>query len=257
MNGVAQILVFDTDLNGTKELVLADNGPQHWDTLYNYGPWRAKRATFNWDGLHFLYSSLELAPPTYRFQALQDADRFFLLADYDQALTLYRQVIFDSELEWWTAERMQYIWYQRFGEDSGLPPPEPPLPNPDEYPSLAAYARYRIALHHMARGWLQDAETVLDGLVSEFGTHPSADAYVDAALLLWDSHQQSLDLSAACQRVVRYFEDNTHLLEVLGRGHGLQSHAYVPIDTCPFYGPPNNSLEPTSTAGKNGDSDAH
>jgi hypothetical protein len=235
MNGRADIQVKDLDNNGTKELILRDFGPAHLDALYNFGPWRGKKVVFEWDGRHFLYSSLEIDPPEYRFQALQDAGRLFLLGDYDLALPLYQDVIFSDKLEWWSFDRTRNF-ADRFFTSLGDGPTPTLLPLDDsEYAPLAAYARYRIYLNHIARGWFPEAQTVLDGLRSRFSDDPVAAPYVEAANLFSTSFEATSDPAAACAVVIDYFRRAPELLAPLGDAyHGLQSHVYTPEDTCPL-----------------------
>lgn len=235
VEGEASIEVRDTDGNGTLELVVTDHGPLSFDTLHSFGPWRGKTTVFEWDGLHFLYSSLTIDRPVYRFQALQDADREFLLGNYDQALSLYQDVIFSDKLQWWTPERIRYPIDVREAEAFDNPAPAPPEPDPAEYKALAAYTRYRIVLSHLARGWTSPARTVLQGLHTAFTGDPIGAPYVQAGDLLWTSFQETKDLASACGGVVEYFDQHPELLKPLGdSSHGQQSHIYAPEDTCPI-----------------------
>jgi hypothetical protein len=235
VEGEASVEVRDTDGNGTQELVLTDDGPSSFDTLHSFGPWRGKTTVFEWDGFHFLYSSLTIDRPVYRFQALQDADREFLLGNYEQALSLYQDVIFSDKLEWWTPERIRYPIEVREAEAFNSPVPALPQPDPSEYKSLAAYARYRIVLNHLARGWITPAQTVLQGLHTAFKGDSIGAPYVQAADLLWTSFQENPNLASACGGVVEYFDQHPELLKPLGdSSHGQQSHIYAPEDTCPI-----------------------
>jgi hypothetical protein len=231
MNSSANIEVSDLDGNFTKELILTDSGPVHPATLYDYGPWRGKQVTFTWDGIHYLYSDLKIEPAEYRFQAVQDADRQFLLGNYDEALALYRDVIFNGELEWWTEERRYYI----FNVAMNQPVDKIPEPNPDEYPSLEAYSRYRIMLHHVVHGWNNDAEIVYHTLQGKFPEGVVGHEYTKLANLFWNEYAKSNNIESACALVVDYATSNMDILNVLGGwGHGSQSHRYIPEDLCPF-----------------------
>lgn len=239
MNGGASISISDIDGNGSKELILADSGPGHWDTVYNFGPWRGKEVIFQWDGLHFLYSALEMDPPEYRYQAVQDADRHFLMGEYEKALELYQQVIFDNELEWWSPERMDFIAEEAFYySESGDPTPVAPPIDLNEYENLAAYARYRIVLHYLAGGFLPDAQIVYDTLLEKFPSESVGYRYAEMATLLMSSYRDPASLAAACAQVVDYVRDYPEVLDLLGSSdHGLQDHNYEHIDVCPFADP--------------------
>ena len=233
-NGQGDVTVQDINGDRTKELILRDYGPSHLDTLLSYGPWRGKKATFQWDGIHFLYSALEIDPPRYRFQALQDADRQFLLGNYDEAVSLYQDVISSDTLEGWSPDNTRYEIQSYDAKYNEGPTPLPPSIDPAEYPSLSAYARFRLMLLHTSRGWKPEAQLALEDLRSEFAGNPYGAPYVEAAELFWQSFQDKDDLAIACSKVVGYFSENPELLVPLGNGdHGMQSHNYEPEDTCP------------------------
>jgi hypothetical protein len=236
MNGPAHYYIYDTDNNGTRELVLTDSGLGNMDTMTHYGPWRGKSVIFKWDGLHFIYSSLEMKPAQYRFQAVQDADRLFLLGDYDHALDLYRNVIYKKNLDWWSSEKMDILadaFYARLAAD---PTPTPLAPeNNDEYVKLSAYARYRIVLHHLTRGWISDAEAAYQSMLKIYLEDSPGYAYVEMATILWNAFQESNDLELACQPVTDHARSHPEILAPLGdKEHGNQSHWYEPEDVCPF-----------------------
>ena len=235
MEGYADISIRDVDKNRTKELILTDKGPGHWDTLFNFGPWRGKQVVFKWDGIHFLYSSLEIDPPVFRFQAVQDADRLFLLGEYDKALKLYQDVIFSDKLEWWSPEKMAFIRDSYFAKANGEATPIPPQSNNDEYLSLAAYTRFRILLHHLSRGWISDANTTYTTLIEKFPEGTTGSQFVNMATILWNEYQKTNSLEQSCLPVIDYVNSHSEILAPLGNNeHGFQSHIYVAGDVCPF-----------------------
>lgn len=235
MNGIADVVFRDVDKNGIKDLILTDDGPGHWDTLYTFGPWRGQQVIFKWDGIHYLYSSHELDPPVYRFQALQDADRFFRLGEYDKALRFYQDVIFKEKLDWWTPEKMIFVRDSDFAKWDGKATPVSPPPNEDEYPTLAAYARYRILLHHLSRGWINDAKTVYTTLIEQYPEGSAGYPYAAMATILWTEYQKTSSLDQSCRPVADYAASHPEILAPLGDfSHGAQSHEYVAEDVCPF-----------------------
>ena len=235
MNGPAAIGIQDTDGNGTRELVLKDNGPVHLDTLHNFGPWRGKQVVFTWDGIHFLYSSLEIDPPIYRFQAVQDADRYFLTGDYDRALQLYQDAIFSDALEWWSKDRMRYLSDAFSSAYSGAPAPIPPDPDYGEYQALSAYARYRILVLYAVQGWMTFASQEFEAIRTKFPEGEIGHPYAVLATEFWTGYERSGDLAAACSLAVSYAREHPEILGPLGDiNHGLQSHIYAPEDICPL-----------------------
>jgi hypothetical protein len=235
MNGVASYDIRDLDGNGTIELILKDFGPAHHDTLYSFGPWRGKRVVFSWDGLHVICNALEMDPPMYRFQAVQDADRFFLMGDYARAERLYRAVFTSKPLERWTSERMRFLLDQQWAEAAGRHTPVPPAEDEDGYPRLSAYAGYRLVLLKATRGDMPSAEGLYVGLLS---SHPSGSVgypYVLLAARFLGNFRVTHDPVKACARVLDYAESIAGLLEPLGdMEHGAQSHIYETVDLCPF-----------------------
>jgi hypothetical protein len=235
MNGGAKIVIRDMDNNGTQELILTDKGPLHPDTIYTYGPWRGQQVVFKWDGLHYLYSSLTLAPPVYRFQAIQDADRLFFMGEYDQSLAMYQNVIFDDKLDWWSEEKMMNIKLSYFADMQNNARPAPPTPDTDEYIKLAAYARFRIMMYHLVKGQVTEASITYKTLLKTSPPGSIGYAYSEVASLLWDDYQKTQNLKRACLPVVQYTKIHQGMLDVLGNDlHGRQSHLYAVEDICPF-----------------------
>ena len=242
MEGPAEVIVRDLDMNGTKEIIAIDQGPiDRYKFICNpprTEPWRVMEKIYTWDGHYYSLSSVEMELPIYRFQAIQDADRLFLLGEYDRALALYQDVVFSNTLEWWSPERMTYVAQEHClqYERSNSPIVEPEhFQNPSEYLSLAAYARYRIMLHHVVRGWLPEAELVYETLVSNFPPASTGYTYVEISSVFWENYQSSRDSAFACKAAIEFVESNPSTLFYLGRpDHGHQSHRYTPQDLCPL-----------------------
>jgi len=243
MNGGAQITIRDLDNDGTKELIVTDKGPLHPDTIYNFGPWRGQQVVFKWDGLHYLYAALALEPPLYRFQAVQDADRFFFMKEYDQALAIYQEVVFSDKLDWWSQDKFMFLRNSYYAQMTKDVPPPTPVPDLNEYSNLAAYARYRILLYHLVQGQSDEASVVYKILLEKFPTGSAGQPYAEMAALLWNEYTRTQSLESACLPVVAYVESHPETMDALGNNafiranyvsHGFQSHLYAPEDICPF-----------------------
>jgi tetratricopeptide (TPR) repeat protein len=235
----------DIDGNGTKEIIISGGIPASGYALQNGGPWRVETVTFAWNGSTFIPVDWEVNTPTYRFQAVQDGDAYTLLGKYDQALTSYQMAIF-NDMDYWSAARLQHQidTYYSSGDPS-IPIPTQPGPDPAEYPNLAAYARIKIMLLHVAQGHLPEARTVYETLLSKFPAGKEGSIYADLARLFWEEYQVSQDLDAACALVTQQVASQPETyLEYLGNREGRAdmpfgwwSLSYKPEDLCPFRTP--------------------
>ncbi len=231
----------DIDSNGTLELVLKQAIPI-WSEYTDGLPWRKENRTCTWNGELFLFTFIEYAPPEYRFQAIQDGDRASLAGNYEKALDFYQQTVFSDKLDWWSLERRFYEVQISLPALSETPtPPATLAPDPLEYPNLAAYARFRIMLLHLLRGYLPEAKTVYDTLQEKFPAGQPGHAYAEMAAAFWDEYQASQSMSLACAKAVEYAAAHpVEILAYLGNGDyaiayfGEQSLDYQPEDVCPF-----------------------
>ena len=102
--------ITDTNKDGVKEIVATDNALFIPDNLPGV-PLRTRTIILSWNGKNFVVTSIEYSPPEYRFQAIQDADEYTVHQQYEQALDLYQDAIFNKELEWWSPERQEHETY--------------------------------------------------------------------------------------------------------------------------------------------------
>jgi hypothetical protein len=186
-------------------------------------------------GISFSIAKQFLEPPRYRFQALQDADHAALQGNYSEALSLYAQVISDQKLEWWSEERQAYDFYSRYPE-AGTPTPTQPAPDPNEYASLAAYARFRMAVIYLLQGKSSQAESTFSDLQTQAQVGIAGQPDAQMAKAFWDTYQATEDIGQACDSAVAFAAQHpTEILYYIGGNyHGWQSPIYQPPDTCPF-----------------------
>lgn len=235
--------IYDTDGNGTLELVLTGGIPR--GAAYINGlPFREETWIFTWNGANFVAGYFKYAPPQYRFQAVQDGDRAALAGDYDEALDYYQQAIFSDKLEWWSEERRHYLQDTYYDTGGTLIPS--PTPDPNEYPNLAAYSRFRIMLLYILRGWLPEAQTVYDALQERFPDGKSGHAYAEMATAFWEEYMISQDVGLACDKAINFAKVHpSDTLVYLGNildsrnitgsiFHGWQSLEYGAQGICPF-----------------------
>jgi hypothetical protein len=224
----------DIDGDYIKEVV-AERGIPVWSTYWDGLPWRYETNYYKWDGLNYVFSKREFDAPTYRFQAVQDGDRFSLAGNYNLALAMYQEAIFSDELEWWSPERqanLREVWEVEFGDD---PTPTPVPSDPDEYYYLAAYSRYRIMLLHILQGWMDEAEVVYNTLQDKFPEEQVGHQFAEMATIFWHEYQETQDIPQACSLAIDYVDTHSEILFYLGdRHHGDQGKRYTPMDICPF-----------------------
>ncbi len=236
----------DIDNNGTQEFVMRGGIPVHPDT-YMHGPWRAETDTYMWNGAGFVLYGVEPDAPKYHFQAIQDADYAFFDGNFDEAIDLYQQVIFSDQLDWWSDERAWHemqVWQAEYAHD----PTPTPLPVDNmEYYNLAGYARYRIMLLHVVRGWMPDAKTVYETLQEKFPEGQEGHIFAELASAFWLEYQSSQDIGSACAKAIEYTAQNqctvfdfvSVITGCTQEGHiiyhGWQKERdYVLEDICPF-----------------------
>ena len=237
MSCQADLRIRDIDYNGTKEIIVKDAGPCDKQTFYETGPWLGQQVTFTWNGESFLLSDYQIDSPVYRYQALQEADRLFLMRDYDQASILYDKVIASEVLEWYSMDRKKYLWDVYSAKQAGRNISEIPGPyfRADEYQYLSAYARYRKMMLLLAEGKQADAYYVYQLLDQIYTQQNPGFWHAEMGRIYWKAVEEGMSLTDACQPVIEYVEQNPKLLEALGdQWHGQQSHIYTAADVCPL-----------------------
>ncbi|MBI3738698.1 MAG: hypothetical protein HY258_06600 [Chloroflexi bacterium] len=231
MTGPRDFQIRDVDGNGTKELILTGDAPGPGDYIFEI-PWRLKTSIYSWNGQAFAVVAETFAPPQYRFQAIQDADRYVTLGDYDKALTLYQDAIFSNKLDWWSNERRDYEINNSYYFKPATPYPTP-APDTTEYPRLAAYAYYRIMLLYIARGYESDARTIYKTLQQKFPVDNPGYPYAEMGIAFWNAYESTHKMYDGCAAAIEYVAEHPEVLKPLSGGSD-QDHHYVPADVCPF-----------------------
>jgi hypothetical protein len=212
----------DIDKNKTIELIV-----ELKNVAYSDGPARDPKITYAWNGNYLYLYRIEYPQPKYRFQAIQDGDDATQFQEYDKAVTLYQDVIFNSQLDWYSKTRQS-----EFGFYWNAPTPTIDL---TEYPRLAAYAYYRMIILHTFLGETEAAQIKYDTLQQKFPEGDPGHPYVEMAIAFWDAYQSTQKMYDACAAAIQYADEHPEILIPLGSDyHGSQSHRYVPADVCPF-----------------------
>ena len=240
-----QVEVFDIDNNGTLEFILRGGLPTHPDTRA-HGPWRAETDIYMWNGKGFVIYSVEPATPTYRFQAVQDADYALFDGDYEKALSLYQDVISNETLEWWSNDRWLHESQVVQAEYSGLPSPTPLPSNNSEYQYLAAYSYYRMMTIYTKLGNPTEARRFYETLKEKYPHEKEGYVFFELATAFWDEYLSANNLAIACSKAVEF--TNQHTFEIFNYvgyvktdetydwiNHGWQKeYTYTINDICPF-----------------------
>jgi hypothetical protein len=208
----------DLDRDGINELVIKGERPSFTRAAGTI-PTRIKTIIYTWNGQSYIESRVQYESPEYRFQAIQDADREVLYGNFESAISLYQDAIFSNKLEWWSHERQNYLddTYSQSFEPTPIIIPTP-IPDLTEYPSLAAYAYYRIMLLHLVQGHESDATTVYNTLQEKFGNDQYGRPYVEMATAFWNAYQSTHKMYAGCAAAIQYAAEHPDILIPLGTG---------------------------------------
>jgi hypothetical protein len=225
------VRVKDLDNDKTKEV--------YWRFgayIFSIPPWRRGTAILKWNGNEFILMPLNYDPAQYRFQAIQDGDTATLDGHFIEAIKSYQEAIFNKKLEWWSSQRQNDTIFKIGHEGfSAVGTPALGNPEPSEYPSLAAYAYYRIMLLHIVQGHESDADTVYKTLQQKFSNDQYGQPYVEMAIAFWNAYQSTHKMYDGCAAAIQYAVEHPEMLTPLGSDyHGAQSHIYMPADVCPF-----------------------
>jgi len=180
-----------------KEIVLR-NGIEFADYPF-WAPWRYWTEYYKWDGQYFSEYQRILESPKYRFQVMNDADHAVQIHDYDLALKLYQEVIDSKTLDWWSDARMEYLGWTNGGFRGKKPADlKAPSPDPNEYPNLAAYTRYRLMILHILRGSMPEAQAAYQDLQQRYTEGTPGSIYAQMAQAFWTDYAAAHDVTEAC-----------------------------------------------------------
>jgi hypothetical protein len=241
VNATGRIGFRDTDGDGIQELIL-HSGIYYGggDISVNSGPWRDRVDTYSWDGYIYIFLQEKWAPPKYRFQAVQDGDRFFSNGEYENALAMYQQAVTSETLLYWTPEIRDYLFSTEWVSlnDATLVPY--PAEDKNEYIALSAYSYFRIMLLHLVEGRYAVARDIYQLIQNKY-TDQTGKYYAELASVFWEEYSRNEDITSGCKKAVIYAQDHEiELIPYIGNSanvpsnyHGEQSLDYHPKDICP------------------------
>jgi hypothetical protein len=192
----------DVDSDRVSEIVVQLNN----DGTEATGPQRTGTHIYDWNGSFYVLSIVQLDPPAFRIQVVQEADRAFARLDMDNAVPLY-QLALDSS-------QPLRNWYN------------------DESTVLRSYIMYRLLL---AYAYTENEQRlfILQDISTLFPDANTAPVYVSMAQSFWNTLQVTNNLHNACIEVLNIIATRPDALDSLNR-YGTRSPIYTAQSLCPF-----------------------
>ncbi|MEP6987947.1 MAG: hypothetical protein ABI970_20265 [Chloroflexota bacterium] len=191
----------DVDNDRIQELVvkLTDTGNA------STGPLRTGINIYDWNGTGYVLSIVQLDPPQFLIQVVQEGDSNFARQAMDKAIPLYQQALTSTSLRFWLNDEPTYI---------------------------KSYIYYKLLL---AQAYADDK-----GLLTTFQTalaaYPdpnNAPVYVAMINSFWNGFQVTNNLHSACQEVQAIINTRPDAIGLLNR-YGNRSPVIAAQDLCPF-----------------------
>jgi hypothetical protein len=241
MNEPSNAYLKDLDGDGISELIwTGDIAPEWHDDHWLSYPQRLGTHIFKWDGKNYLAQTVEYSKPHYRFQAVQDGDRYSRDGKYERALSSYELAITDDSLDWWTELRGFCIMAQhKLGpcvSQEGAFTCQFPSEDPREHPILSAYASFRTMVVYLLMNDMEKAESTYKDLSATYTRDTPAYPITAMATAFWDEYQTSHEISKACNKSVALIELNRDILPILTGSRNGQGILYTDntLEVCPF-----------------------
>jgi hypothetical protein len=191
----------DVDNDRISELVvrLTDAGSQET------GPLRTGVNIYDWNGSAYVLSIIQLDPPRFQIQVIQEADRAFARQDTKAAAPLYQLALANKELKSWL---------------------------PDEGPILTSYVLYRLLLLY---AYTEDKQLLptYQAIVTAYPDVNVAPIYATLSTTFWNSLQVTNNLHTACTEVQSIISTRPEALDLINR-YGSRSPTLSAGDLCPF-----------------------
>lgn len=191
----------DVDNDRIQELVvkLTDTGDA------TTGPLRTGVNIYDWNGSGYVLSIVQLDPPQFLIQVVQEADRNFARQTMDKAIPLYEQALAGGSLRYWLNDEPTY---------------------------LKSYILYRLLL---AQAY-SDSKNLLTTFQSALSAYPDANnapVYVAMINSFWNGYQVTNNLHSACLEVQAIISARPEAVGLLNR-YGNRSPSITAQDLCPF-----------------------
>ncbi len=196
----ATVSDFDNDQVSEVVLQLESNG----NTAT--GPLRTGVNVYDWDGQSYLLSIVQLNPPRYRIQIVQEADRQFNQRSWTTAIPLYQQALADDP-------GLRY-WFD------------------DEVEVLRSYALYKLLVAQIAASDLGLPATQ-EQLATLYPDPANAPVYARMATAFVNTFSLQGDVGAACDQVNGIVGVEPQALSLMNR-YGTRNPTITASELCPF-----------------------
>ncbi len=196
----AELTIEDRDGDGRAEIAM--HGGQYGSV--GAGPMQTRTEVYAWNGQAVSLIETVYDPSSLRLHALQEGDRALRRGDLPAALSAYRRVATDPELE-----------QAGFWDDA------------EERRTLEAWAWYRLVTVQAALGDVAAAQESLATLHRAYAGHP----VVPLAEAFWAAYEPQADLSAGCAAATAYAAANPQVVESFGY-YGYGNPGYTVEDLC-------------------------
>ncbi len=229
----------DLDNDGIPEFIwIGEVTPEWHGDHWSFYPQRLATHAYKWDGENYSALPVAYSPPEFRFQAVQDGDRFALAGEYQKALEFYELAINSNDLGWWSEDRWNFIIGQHglgLCANSGIPCPSP-IPDPKERPIISAYATFRIMIVKILTNNLDEAEKTYQKVLKNFPVDNPGFPIAEMATLFWNEYQASQNIAQACAQTISYATKHPDVLAILEGGYSGQEISYKnnPREVCTF-----------------------
>jgi hypothetical protein len=191
----------DVDDDQIAEVVVRLTDPGTTST----GPLRTGVNIYDWNGAVYVLSIIQLDPPRFKIQVLQEADRAFNRLDTEQAISLYQLAQSNADLRYW------------FDDEPAI---------------LTSYTLYRLVLMY---AYTEDDELLptYSAALQAFPDAASAPVYIELLNTFWNGFQVTHNLHSACLEVQAIISSRPEAVNLLNR-YGSRSPVYAASDLCPF-----------------------
>jgi hypothetical protein len=196
----ATVSDFDNDQVSEVVLQLESNGNSAT------GPLRTGVNIYDWDGQSYLLSIIQLNPPRYYIQVIQEADRQFNQRNWTNAIPLYQQTLVENaDLRYWFD---------------------------DEVEVLRSYALYKLLIAQIAASDLGLPQTQQQ-LATLYPDPVNAPVYARMATSFVNTFSLQGDIGAACAQVDAIVDVEPQTVELMNR-YGTRNLAVTADELCPF-----------------------